>query len=265
MITTLTIKGRPPVLGTFSKGTPGSVSINFNESAGPDCDDGCRWKDNGCYAQTVEARPDRQPLAAKLARHGNTRPDWILSRGLAELEARAEPPPWVRLCTNGSLPANPTPAMAKQIRRLGDYAAENDMLDHLHIPAESARKAAAYRAMDRRLVVRESAQTWHRWINARGPMSTVASGPGISFLDRITEARRVAQARRDATGRPGGVSPAVTQTFRQKIWMAGRIGAARRGVEWTAPKPPSMKCGPPGVGCNLCARRNYDVTYPFHA
>ena len=93
MITALTVKGRPPVLGTFSKGTPGSVSINFNESAGPDCDDGCKWKNHGCYAQTVEARPDRQNLSAKLARHAITRPDWILSRGLAELEARSAPPP----------------------------------------------------------------------------------------------------------------------------------------------------------------------------
>jgi len=255
MITTLTIFGRPPVLGTFSKGTPGSVSINFNESAGPDCDDGCRWKNNGCYAQTVEARPDRQNLATKLARHGDTRPDWILSRGIAELEARAEPPPWIRLCTNGALPTNPTSAMVRQVRRLGNYATAANMLDHLHIPAESARKAAAYRAMDRRLVIRESAQTWHRWLHGRGPMSTVASGPGIPLLDRITEARR------EATGRLGGVCPAVMQTFRQRIWLAGRIGADRRGVGWPSNKPQTAKCGP----CNLCARREYDVTYPYHA
>jgi len=261
MITALTVKGRPPVLGTFSKGTPGSVSINFNESAGPDCDDGCKWKNHGCYAQTVEARPDRQNLSAKLARHGNTRPDWILSRGLAELEARSAPPPWIRLCTNGALPADPTPAMVRQVRRLGDYAVAADMLDHLHIPAESPTKAAAYRAMDRRLTIRESAQTWHRWIHGRGPMSTVASGPGVPLLERITEARRVAAARREATGRPGGVCPAVMQTFRQRIWMAGRIGADRRGVDWTAPRPQSAKCGP----CNLCSLRKYDVTYPFHA
>ncbi len=153
------------------------------------------------------------------------------------------------------------PPWQSRLDALGIMRYACDMLGKLHIPAESSAKAARYRAIDRRLVIRESAQTWHRWLHGRGPMSYVASGPGVPLLDRITEARRVAQARRDATGRAGGVCPAVVQTFRQRIWLAGRSGAARRGAEWTDREPQSAKCG----GCNLCARRDYDVTYPYHS
>ena len=57
------------VLGEFSKGISGSVSINFARSAGPNCDQQCPHLGHDCYAETLEQRPDRQELANKLRRH----------------------------------------------------------------------------------------------------------------------------------------------------------------------------------------------------
>ena len=258
--TTLTINGRAPTCGTFSKGTTGAVAINFGYSASPYCADSRVWKDNGCYAQRVEARPDRKGLAAKLLRHQRTRADWILSRGLTELESKTTPPPWIRLCTNGALPPDPGRAMARQFVRLGDYICDNDLTDRHHIPAETARKAEQYRAIDPRLTIRESTQTRARWLVARGPSSFVAGTKDMTLMERITSARLAAKDRRDATGRPTGVCPAVMQSFRQRTWQNRRAGSIRRGVDWTAPKPPSAKCGQ----CRLCALPEYDVVYPWH-
>ena len=249
MITTLTIQGRPPVVGTFGKGVKGSASINFGRSGGPNCDKSCDKHPEstaanptrGCYAVTVEHRPDRQPLTRKLDRHENTRPDHILSRAIAELSAMRNPPPWLRISTAGSLPPDPGPAMAAQWRRLADYITTAGLRDRHHIPVETAHKAAQYRAIDRRLTIRESVQTADRWLSARGAVSTVAGVPGMPLLKRIDAARDTAKARRLATGRPTGVCPAVVQTFRIKLWLAGREGAKRRQAPWIQPMPQSAK------------------------
>lgn len=271
--TTLTIGGRPPVIGTFGKGVKGSVSINVGLSGGRHCDTACRHHPRsiaadptfGCYAVTVEGRPDRAPLAAKLARHEAMRPDHVLGRAVDELHALRTPPPWVRVSTAGSLPADPGPAMAKQWRRFADYIVGAGLIDRHHVPVETAAKAAQYRALDRRLTIRESTQTWHRWIHARGAVSTVAGHAGMSLLHRIDAARSAAEARRAATGRACGVCPAVVQSFRGKLWTAGRNGARRRGVEWSEPMPQAAKCGQ----CRMCSLgghggRAFDVVYPYH-
>ena len=66
-----------PILGPFSEGIDGSVSINFGVSGGVHCDPHCRHHPesvandptNACYAVRSELQPDRRGLAAKLERH----------------------------------------------------------------------------------------------------------------------------------------------------------------------------------------------------
>ena len=267
--TPLTIRGRAPTCGTFSKGVDGSVAVSYCTSGGRFCDCSCRHHPQStaadptfaCYAVNVENDPRRKALLAKMARHDLIRPDHITGRAVDELQARRNPPPWLRISTGGSLPPDPGPAMAKQWRRMADYIVENDMLDRHHIPVETAHKAAQYRALDRRLTIRESAQTWHRWIHGRGAMSTVAGKPGTTFVERIKAARAAAAARREATGRPCGVCPAVVQGFRIKTWSAGKVGAEKRGVAWTKPRPQAAHCGQ----CKLCSLKDFDTVFPCHA
>ncbi len=79
------------VLGSFSKGTAGSVSINFSISGGVHCDTGCihhpqstaDGATGACYAVRTENRPDRAQLLSKLARHEVTPPALVCGRALS--------------------------------------------------------------------------------------------------------------------------------------------------------------------------------------
>ena len=76
------------ILGSFSKGIDGSVTINFARSGGIHCDRSCAHHPQStaarptcaCYGVRTEYRPDRCQLAAKLERHEKLPPAVIIPR-----------------------------------------------------------------------------------------------------------------------------------------------------------------------------------------
>jgi hypothetical protein len=247
------------VLGTFSKGTAGAVSVNFGLSGGVHCDKACVHHPQSkaprptlaCYAVRTEQRPDRSQLADKLERHEGLPPALIVGAALVELQLLIDggkTPPWIRLCTNGSLPQpeKATKLFLAQLKAFLAYAKQNGV--PIHLPVETNAKARFYR---RRVVglavVRESLQ--RPGSNARGPVSIVAgvditSGRNVRRR-RLAAARRLAKERTAKTGRKCIVCPAVAVSFLHRF-EPERIAKA--------------KCGK----CQACARPHIDVVFPFH-
>jgi len=249
------------VLGSFSKGTAGAVSVNFGVSGGIHCDTACvhhpesRAADptGACYAVRTEKRPDRGQLAAKLQRHENLPPALIVGAALVELRRlveRGKTPPWIRLSTNGSLPQpeNATKLFLGQLRAFLTYAKRHRI--PVHIPVETHRKAQFYRQHVGNLaVVRESLQRAKDIGTTAGPVAFTA-GAGITKgkdirKRRIAAARDLAKARTEKTGRKCIVCPAVVISFVHRL-QPDRIAKA--------------KCG----NCTACAQPHADIVYPLH-
>jgi hypothetical protein len=247
------------VLGTFSKGTKGSVSVNFARSGGVHCDPSCVHHPQSkaprptlaCYAVRTERRPDRSQLADKLERHEALPPALIVGAALVELRQlvdRGKAPPWVRLSTNGSLPQpkRATKLFLSQLRTFLAYAKQNGI--PVHIPVESHRKAVFYRKHVGHLaIVRESLQG--PTLARSGPVALVA---GVDIVKgrnvrrrRLEAARRLAKQRTAKTGRKTIVCPAVAMSFLHRF-EPNRIAKA--------------KCGK----CKACSRADIDVVYPLH-
>lgn len=248
------------ILGTFSKGIDGSVSINFGVSGGRNCETSCRHHPDstaadatrGCYAARSEIRPDRKQLANKLAEIEAMPPALVCGAALVELRQRTDKGkriPWVRISTNGSLP-NPREVRGNklfrsQFKALISFCRQHDI--PVHIPVESYKKARFYRALLGDLaVVRESAQSADRFINAVGSVSTVGGNKGDGRRSCVEQSRNIAQQRRESTGRKVIVCPAVLNSF-----------AARRDK---SRYNPLAKCG----SCTACADPLVDIVYPHH-
>ena len=112
-LATLTVNGRA-VLGSFGKGVPGSVTLNFATSGGANCDRECAYHPEStneaagsvrCYAASCENRHDRKELRAKLERHEATDAAEIISRASLEMALRGYFAPWFRFSAFGSVPA----------------------------------------------------------------------------------------------------------------------------------------------------------------
>jgi hypothetical protein len=236
-----------PVLGQFSKAVEGGASLNFCRSGGKHCDRSCRHHPRStapdatrmCYAVRCEIRPDRQELANKLDRHEATSPAELADRAAAEIDKRGHLP-WLRLSTNGSVPGHIGERFGAALGRLLAKARERGI--PVHFPVETPGKAEAYRrAFARLATIRESAQTLERFISAVGPVSYVAGTRSMSRRQRVRFAKRVAELRTLATGRPCKVCPAVAASFL-------KTGSDR------------AKCG----NCRLCADAGVDTVYPLH-
>ena len=247
-----------PVLGTFSKGIPGSVSLNFDLSGGKNCDTGCKYhpaQQGTCYAVRLEGRHDRRELAAKLKRHGKTDPAIICGRALAELSdrvCRGISVPWLRISTSGSVPspaaARANPRFRATLRALLPFCPDNSI--PVHFPDETTPKARYYRSIVGDLVtVRESATTLRRFVTTSHTASVTAGQPGTSRTVRVVTAVKVAMAKRTETGRRVIVCPAVTHSWASNPIKSNPI-----------PRNPRAKCG----SCTACAQGNTDVVYPLH-
>jgi hypothetical protein len=274
------------VFGTFSKGTKGSLSLNFGQSGGVNCATSCRHhpihfaaggeregEDGECYAIVVERRADRAQLANKLERHESLPASTIVGRALVEFGAlvlRGIVPPWLRISTNGAVPA-PAAAIADRrfiplLRQL--LAAAKKAGTPVHFPVESAEKAGFYRAQIGDLaVVRESIQTPRMNPGTiashpipAGPCSFTAgeevpAGPGKR--SRILAAAAAAAAAWSTrTGRKTVVCPAVRVSFlsRTKAGRGSRDAAAVKA--WRD----GAKCG----SCRACSLEVFDIVYPAH-
>lgn len=239
------------VWSTYSKGSEDALALNFGTSAGPNCWRGCAHHSkstaknptHACYAENGEQRPDRQPLHAKLKRHDAMPPAQLCAAALLELqwlESRGILPDFVRFSGFGSVPmpeiARADKLFLAQFRALCKWLVDREI--DVHFPAEGYLKTRFYRALvDDLICVRESAQTRERFIRAAGAVSCVAGSMNDSVKERIRIAWEIAKARTMASGRKCGVCPAITHR---------------------------KKCGPKGVGCNMCSRPNMDVVYPIH-
>ncbi len=248
------------ILGTFSKGIEGSITINFSLSGGRNCDIACPHHPRSvaasatkaCYALRVEGRPDRSNLKRKLQRHARFSAVTICNRALMEvieLQRKGESIPWLRVSTNGSLP-QPADVRGNRLfvdalRRLISHCRQSGI--PIHIPVETYAKARFYRALLGSLaIVRESAHSSERFLRAAGAVSVVAGNRDQSRIQRVESARQLAAARRLATGRKCIVCPAVANSF------AARRDPGKRNAR--------AKCGV----CVACALADVDVVYPLH-
>jgi hypothetical protein len=269
------------VLGTFSKGTAGAVSINFGLSGGANCATSCRHhpihyrdaesNDGKCYAVIVEDRADRVQLKNKLERHEKLPASQIVGRALVELsrlKLYGKPlPPWVRISTNGAVPA-PAAALADRrflplLRELLAFCKTNSI--PVHFPVESSEKHFFYTQHVGDLVtIRESIQTHDMdacTIAGHAIPSGAASftagesvGKGANKRRRILAAAVAAAAAWSArTGRKTIVCPAVRVSFlsRYKNGKTKEQNAAWRD---------SAKCG----NCTACSMSHVDIVYPAH-
>lgn len=257
-------KKQPPVCGSFSKGIEGSLSINFGVSGGSRCDVGCphhpeSTADNptwSCYAERLERRHDRVQLFRKLKRHEAMPASQVIAQAIGEIAHRLfqkrETIPWVRLSTNGSLP-NPRQAardkpLRGRLKALLTMCRQNSV--PVHIPVETERKAAWYRALIGDLaVIRESAVSVKRFLKARGAVSIVVGEKVQTRKQRVQAARLVAEQRREATGRKVVVCPAILNSW-----------ASNPCNEKPIPANPRAKCG----ACTACAQPLVDIIYPLH-
>jgi hypothetical protein len=277
-VTTFTIG---TVLGSFSKGIKGAVSINFGISGGANCATSCRHhpthydgaesNDGKCYAVIVENRADRVQLKDKLERHEKLPASQIVGRALVELSRLAlhgkRLPPWVRISTNGAVPA-PADALADRrfiplLRELLAFCKTHSI--PVHFPVETAEKHSFYTAQCGDLAtVRESIQTHD--MNActigthaipNGAVSFTAGetvGKGGNKRKRILSAAVSAAAAWSArTGRKTIVCPAVRVSFLSR-YKNGKTRDENRA--WRE----SAKCG----SCTACSMSHVDIVYPAH-
>ena len=272
------------VLGTFSKGVKSARTINFGVSGGANCATECRHhplnyvgadsRAGLCYAKVVEGRDDRKQLADKLARHEALPASQIIGRAFVELSRVAlnagKLPQWLRFSTNGALPTPAAPAADRRIIPLLvetlQFAKKHTI--PVHLPVETADKAAFYRAKLGELVtVRESIQTADMSPETiashaipAGPVSFTAGesvAPGKNKRGRILAAAAAAAAAwSKLTGRKTIVCPAVRVSFLART-NEGKAGRSPEQVDdWRA----RNKCG----NCPACAMAHIDVVYPCH-
>lgn len=253
------------ILGTFSKGIDGSVSVNFGVSGGANCETTCQHhpdNDGACYAARAEIRPDRAQLADKLIRHETKPAAYICGRALFELQeliSRGKTIPWVRFSTNGSLPkpskVRRNRLFVTQFRKLVEFCVRNSI--PVHIPVESYKKARFYRSLVGDLVtIRESVQNEKRFRSAVGQVS-IAVGHGLPLRDRVEYAAEVARLRRESMDRKTVVCPAVVSSFNYKLNSRGKTDDEKRELKARYSR---AKCG----ACTACSDARIDVVYPIH-
>lgn len=258
----LAVLNNKPALGSFGKGCPGSVALNFGRSGGKHCATACPYHPNSssphaspktarCYAATLEASPRRRNLAAKLDRHEDEAPAAIAAKAEREILAMdilGNRPPWFRFSAFGSLPKNPRGKTAAAIRQLVKTVAGLGI--PIHCPVESSAKARQYRALFRgirysggpldggKIVVRQSVPNAD-WKKTRGACSTVGGSMERPPLSRLHESAAILS---DRSGR-NAVCPAVAAKYAR-----GAAGEAHH-------------CG----RCTLCADdRIAGIVYPVH-
>lgn len=181
------------VIGSFSKGVYGSVSINFSESGGKNCSNKCKMKGAGCYAETLErVRPVVKRAGMKRRKVG---PVQVANQ--ATLELRLRRTPWVRFSVLGSLPM-----IAEANKAKGFEVAFKNLIKEaknagakIHIPAESPEKTQFYQKWVSKAcsetIVRESCQSERRLIESENPNSFVVGKNGESKEKKLQKARKV--------------------------------------------------------------------------
>ena len=229
-----------PTIGSFSKAVEGSVSLNFAESGGENCDPSCSaFVLKICYAMHTEKVKPCIAVSGKRKRLAGFAACCLeYAAQIKRKVAKGESIPWLRFSTFGSVPNRPLSA--------GEVSAfvtlVRSFLDGtpVHFPVETADKARRFRSIaaihNLPLVVRESCQT-----DARAAECLAQGLPSsrIAYHGR-NKRERLANAMLSAKGTGAAVCPAIAST----ILKRNRI-----------------KCGQ----CTLCAQSSrIQIIYPQH-
>ena len=239
LATTATRPAWSPALGEFSKGIPGSVTLNFSESGGDNCDPSCMALQLGvCYAVQVEQiKPSVQVSGERKRNLGFSALCRAYASKLRKLAAKnsGAPLPWVRISSFGSVPNRPL--LADEVAAFVAMVRAIPSGTPIHFPVETAEKAARFRAIAHAFnlpyTVRESLQSDAPPV---GPASRIVYCEGTK-RDRLAAAVAIAKASK-GTAR---VCPAIASTILKS--------------------PHKVKCGE----CKLCSRADVEtVLYPQH-
>jgi hypothetical protein len=229
---------RGSVYTDFKKSVDGGAGLSFSPS-------GARMMDTGCYAQTAEMR--YKGLNAKLLRHYQSGPIWVLNKAIAEL-ADVTRIDWMRYNVDGSLrlpgelPKRQRKPYRKALRRHAEECLKRGAEKRIHVVVESWNKAQFLRSVFKGLpiVVRRTVQgTLKDVMRAKDPVAWVVGEPRRGCITKKEKMRNLAEA----------------------FAIAKRIRAAGKSCVVCGAVCGSTKCGK----CLACAIEQVDVVlYAFH-
>ncbi len=237
MTTTIEIpKNWRASLGSFSKAIDGSVSLNFSESGGSNCDNSCKMKAKGCYAiHTEKMKPSVATSGERKRVQGVVQTCLDYINQLERL--RDNTIPWIRFSTFGSVQDTLTQTQKAVFTKL---LIECDRVgEHIHFPVETEKKRKLYQSLcdaaGLQIVVRISAQTltkYKRYLK-QGIAASIVFSTGDNKKQRLVNAEIFAHETKTI------VCPAVKSTIL---------------------KQDKVKCG----DCIACSVPSLNIIYPQH-
>ena len=223
------------LIGSFGKGIPGSVTVNFGVSGGANCDDSCTLKGNGCYAITTEAV--KPSITVNLERKQANLTQYLTELTSHKALAKLNAAPWIRASAFGSIPA-PDKITDKQYKLLETFAA-GITNERLHWPVETLDKARLLRSVG--FNPRYSAG-----LDVTKAISAVIQGFNTSLVVEGPKKARGKNKRKYSEPAFIAMRDLTSQGINSKVCPA--IAG-------------SAKCG----ACTLCSDKSIDVIiYPMH-
>jgi len=233
------------ILGTFSKGVPGSIALNASESGGAWCDSSCHFKrqfeltgKSDCYA--IRIGVVRPSVVTNGIRHRENFEAWtrelISPRYLKKITAA----PWIRFSAFGTLPTTSqcSDSALRNLETLAGY------LDHakIHMPVETIGKLRLYRSLG--YFPRLSVQG-----DSDAAVSAAAANIPVSMSYQTTLPGKKPTKKQNAKA---ALASAATFNRLSDIPAKAKVCPAIAG---------SAKCG----SCRLCAGINRNIIiYPQH-
>jgi hypothetical protein len=229
------------LIGTYGKGIPGSLTVNFAPSGGKNCSDTCQLKKSGlCYATRAEAR--KPSIKVNLERKAADLSGYL--KALLQSRNQITEATWIRISAFGSVP--PTGRLSRLQRDLmGSFLrmlAQRDPTT-VHFPVETPEKQEAYR------------------VGEYFPRLSLGLNPSPRRISGwLQKGRPVAMAYDPGTREPGYTRAAISgsKTLARDL----RRKFPDHNIKVCPSIAGNAKCG----ACKLCALDGADlVIYPLHA
>ena len=134
------------ILGSFSKGTPGALAVNFSVSGGRHCDSSCTLKNSICYAIGQTAR--KPSIRVNGQRHEDHPEAFVAALTEPQHLERLTTAPWIRFSAFGAFfqPSTITRPIADGMRRLAAALTAAGRMHLVHFPTETMAKARILRS-----------------------------------------------------------------------------------------------------------------------